>query len=257
MIVRLRDIFWLGFFSLVLLAWGWLYLMNLNAGVSLTGQPGLWLETLRTLCNGPGAEGAGFGSVWAMWAGMSVAMMLPTFLPVLRAHQTLSDRLPAPQVSRLGLVGGYLAVWMGVSVFAALGQIALARAGLVDQLGATKSTAVEGGLLLMAGLWQFTDTKARCQSVCLTPMSFFLGRFRPGLSGGLLMGAELGLACVGCCWAIMALAFVGGVMNLAWMGLATLFMVFEKLPEVGGVLRLPAGVALTLAGIAVWLTAAI
>lgn len=257
MTVRLRDIFWLGFFALVLMAWGWLYLMNLSAGVSLTGQPGLLLETLLTLCNGPGAGSAGFGAVWAMWAGMSVAMMLPTFLPVLAAHQKLVDRLPAPTASRVGLVGGYLAVWLGVSVFAALAQIALSRAGLVNDLGAAQNAGLQGALLVMAGLWQFTNVKARCQSACLTPMSFFVGRFRAGLSGGLWMGGELGLYCVGCCWAIMALGFVGGVMNLAWMGLATLFMVFEKLPAVGGALRVPAGGLLTLAGLAVGLTAAL
>ncbi|MGP6088794.1 DUF2182 domain-containing protein [Antarctobacter jejuensis] len=257
MTIRLRDIFWLGFFALVLLAWGWLYLMNLNAGVSLTGRPGLWMETLRTLCNGPGAGAAGFAAIWAMWAGMSVAMMLPTFLPVLTAHQKLSNQLPAPMESRLGLVGGYLSVWLAVSVVAALAQISLSRAGLLDQLGAVQSALLQGGLLLLAGLWQFTDAKSRCQSVCLTPMSYFLGRFRPGLTGGLRMGAELGLACVGCCWAIMALGFVGGVMNLVWMGLATLFMVFEKLPAVGGMLRLPAGIALTFAGLAVWLAAVV
>jgi predicted metal-binding membrane protein len=128
---------------------------------------------------------------------------------------------------------------------------------LVDGLGVAQGVALQGGLLIVAGLWQFTGAKTNCQSVCLTPMSYFLGRFRPGASGGARMGLELGLYCVGCCWAIMALGFVGGVMNLAWMGLATVFMVLEKLPEVGHVLRLPAGALLTVGGLSLWAVAMI
>jgi predicted metal-binding membrane protein len=255
MTFRLQDIFWLGFFALVLLAWAGLYLMSFDAGVDLFGRPGLWAETLRALCTGPQAGAAQGLAVWAMWAGMSVAMMLPTFVPVLVTHQRVSGRLDDPAASRLGLVGGYLAVWLGFSVLAAAGQIGLSRAGLVDGLGVAQGAALQGGLLIVAGLWQFTGAKSRCQTVCLTPMAYFLGRFRPGALGGARMGLELGAYCVGCCWAIMALGFVGGVMNLAWMGLATLFMVLEKLPEVGQGLRRPAGALLTVGGLSLWAVA--
>jgi predicted metal-binding membrane protein len=129
--------------------------------------------------------------------------------------------------------------------------VVLSRVGLLDDFGAATGAGLQGALLIGAALWQVSPVKTRCQSVCLSPMAYFLGRFRPGLRGGLRMGAEIGLACLGCCWAIMALGFVGGVMNLAWMGLATVFMVLEKLPGVGHALRLPAGLLLGAAGLAV------
>lgn len=252
MTVQLRDIFWLGFFALVLTGWGFLYAMSLEVGVDIFGRPGMWAETLRALCIGPEAGAAHWAAVWAMWAGMSVAMMLPTFVPVLVTHQRFAGRLSDPVASRLGLVGGYLAVWLGFSLLAATGQVGLSRAGLLDELGVAQGAALQGGLLVLAGVWQFTGAKTNCQTVCLTPMSYFLGRFRPGGLGGARMGVELGVYCVGCCWAIMLLGFVGGVMNLAWMGLATLFMVLEKLPEVGHGLRRPAGALLTIGGLSLW-----
>ena len=82
-------------------------------------------------------------------------------------------------------------------------------------------------------------------------MSYFLGNWRTGAVGGLRMGLGLGAFCVGCCWGFMALGFVGGVMSLLWMGLATLFMVIEKLPQIGHYVTKPAGVALILGGTAV------
>jgi predicted metal-binding membrane protein len=156
-----------------------------------------------------------------------------------------------------GLVAGFLAVWAGFALLAAGAQVALSRVGLLDDFGAASSAGLQGALLIGAALWQVSPVKTRCQSVCLSPMAFFLGRFRPGLRGGLRMGFEIGLTCLGCCWAIMALGFVGGVMNLAWMGLATVFMVLEKLPGVGHVLRLPAGVVLAGAGLAVLVSAVV
>ncbi|MBV7392739.1 DUF2182 domain-containing protein [Mameliella sediminis] len=247
-----QDIFWLGLFALVLAAWAALYAMALGSGLDVLGRPGLGAEALLALCSGPSAGFAGAAVVWAMWAGMGVAMMLPTFVPVLTTHQKIATRMADAMASRLGLVAGYMGIWLGFSLLAAAAQIALSRAGLLDDFGAARGSAVQGGLLILAGLWQFTAFKSRCQSVCLTPMAYFMGRFRPGAGGGLWMGAELGLACVGCCWAIMALGFVGGVMNLAWMGLATLFMVLEKLPAAGALVRRPAGGVLIVSGLALW-----
>ncbi len=252
--VTLRDVFWLGLFSTIVLAWSALYLMNLEIGLDVFGRPGLWAQTLRALCIGPDAGIVGWLTVWAMWAVMGVAMMLPTLVPTLATYDRFAARLEAPLAGQGGVVLGFLAVWAGFSVLAAMAQVGLSYADLLDDWGAASSTMLQGGLLLGAGAWQFTNTKMRCQSACLSPMSYFLGRFRAGFGGGLRMGVELGLYCLGCCWAIMALGFVGGVMNLAWMGLATLFMVFEKLPGLGQALRLPAGWALTISGLAVLAT---
>jgi len=146
----------------------------------------------------------------------------------------------------MGLVGGYLLVWVGFSVFAAAAQMILFQAGLLDPFGQSLSTALSGILLLGAGIYQFSPLKEACLSKCRRPLTFFMqhwdeGPFRNGL--------RLGAVCIGCCWALMLLAFVGGVMNLAFMGLATLIMVFEKLPELGRFITRPLGVALCGAGV--------
>ncbi len=123
-------------------------------------------------------------------------------------------------------------------------------------LGIATSHWVTAGLLIAVGAFQFTRAKEVCHGVCHAPMMYFLGHWRTGFAGGLRMGLALGAFCVGCCWGFMALGFVGGVMSLLWMGLATLFMVFEKLPQIGHRLLKPAGVALLGAGTFVGLQAA-
>lgn len=107
------------------------------------------------------------------------------------------------------------------------------------------------GLLGAAGLFQFTRVKEICHGVCHSPMGYFLGHWRTGFGGGMRMGLGLGGFCIVCCWGVMALGFVGGMMSLLWMGLATVFMVLEKLPQIGLLIRKPLGGALILAGLGV------
>lgn len=246
-----RDIFWLGFFGCVLAAWAALYLMTLGAGVDLLGRAGMWGEALAALCTGTEASVAGVAAVWGMWGAMSVAMMGPTLVPMLATYQRFAGRVARPVAGQVGIVLGFLGVWLAFSILAAAAQVALSRAGLVDARGVA-ATGLQGGLLLLAGAWQFSAAKMRCQSACLSPMSYFIGRFREGLGGGLNMGLEMGRDCLGCCWAIMALGFVGGVMNLAWMGVATVLMVLEKLPGIGQAVRVPLGILFCVSGVAVW-----
>lgn len=248
--MALRDISWLAFYSLVLGAWALLYAMALGSGAGAFGGSGAFADVLATLCAGPGAQGAGILGLWTMWAVMGAAMMLPTLFPMLTTYRSFAARLGSAEAGWWGIVLGYGTVWLGFAGLAALVQMALAKAGLVDRFGAATMVWFQGILLIVAGSYQLSQAKMTCQSACLSPMSYFLGRFRPGMVGGLRMGGEQGLWCVGCCWAIMALGFAGGVMNLAWMGLATLFMVLEKLPQIGVLLRRPAGIVLVLSGLA-------
>jgi predicted metal-binding membrane protein len=118
-------------------------------------------------------------------------------------------------------------------------------------LGIPNSTLFAGGLLIVVGLFQFTRAKEVCHGVCHSPMNYFLGHWQTGYFGGLKMGLGLGAFCVGCCWGFMALGFVGGVMSLLWMGLATFFMVIEKLPQIGHYVTKPMGAILIAAGAAV------
>jgi predicted metal-binding membrane protein len=120
-------------------------------------------------------------------------------------------------------------------------------------LGIPNSTLFAAALLIIVGLFQFTRAKEICHGVCHSPMNYFLSHWQTGFVGGLKMGLGLGAFCVGCCWGFMALGFVGGVMSLLWMGLATFFMVIEKLPQIGHYVTKPMGAILIAAGVGILL----
>lgn len=146
------------------------------------------------------------------------------------------------------LCAGYLAVWAIYSMLMAIAQRRLAAADLLTDLGVSTSLALSSLLLAAAGLYQFSGIKHACLSRCRSPMAYFLSHWRDGSLGAFRMGLHHGAICVGCCWALMALAFVGGTMNLVWMGLAMVFMVVEKLAA-GRWLTLPMGVVLLMAAV--------
>ena len=233
-----HRIFWLGLYGLILAAWGGVWAMDRGLSAWRGLPPDLW----RTLCEG--AANAAIGPLLAMWALMVAAMMLPSALPAIRTYLELP-------VERFGtaLVAGYLAVWAGAAVLGAGAQSLLARAGLLDGTGASLSAWLTGALLIGAGLYQFSAFKAACLAKCRMPLTRFMELWAPGRSAALRMGLRMGADCLGCCWALMALAFVGGTMNLMWMGAATLLMTLEKLPGPGRHLTAPVGVALVAGGI--------
>jgi len=127
----------------------------------------------------------------------------------------------------------------------------LLKLGLINLLGVLNSLLIASIFLIIVGCFQFTWIKNTCHAVCHSPFTFFLKNWRLGFRGGFLMGSGLGLYCVGCCWGFMILGFVGGTMNLLWMGLATLLMVLEKLPQIGAYLAKPIGVTLILIGLSI------
>jgi predicted metal-binding membrane protein len=194
---------------------------------------------------------ANFWPLFWMWAVMMAAMMLPTMVPTMRSYEDLMQSATGTRAGWLGVVLGYGIVWVGFAAIITAVQLALLFGGVVDMLGIAKSPFVSGILLIVVGAFQFSRTKELCHGVCHSPAMYFLGHWRTGFSGGLRMGLGLGVFCVGCCWGFMSLGFVGGVMSLLWMGLATLFMVFEKLPQIGHKLMKPMGVVLILGGMAV------
>jgi predicted metal-binding membrane protein len=239
--VSARAILWPVFFGGVLAAWAALWAMGQQArALSVYGA-----EFWAALC---GAGEVGFGPLAGMWALMAAAMMVPTMVPALR---TFLD-LPAPAGGAgqaMALSAGYLSVWLGASLgFAGL-QLGLARAGLVAPDGRSLSLLLTSGLFVIAGAYQFSRFKSACLSRCRAPLTLFLSHWRPGVRPALTMGLRMGADCLGCCWALMALAFVGGMANLLWMGLATALMVLEKLPEIGRPLTRPLGWVLLVAGV--------
>jgi predicted metal-binding membrane protein len=238
---------WLALFGLILGAWVMLYAMALPADLRQSARI-FGAEFWESLCLVT-PDAAGFGRVVLMWALMAAAMMAPTALP---AFATYEDLGRSTQTRFGALVAGYLAVWLGFSVLAGALQMALFSAGLVSAFGDSLSVWLSAGLLMVAGLYQFSGVKEACLSKCRAPLTFFMAHWD---EGPLRNGLRLGLVCLGCCWALMLLAFVGGVMNIAFMGLATLIMVIEKLPHYGRLLTRPLGVVLVMAGIFVALRA--
>lgn len=227
---------WLALFGLILCAWVTLYAMALPADLRESARF-LGAEFWESLCTVT-PDAAGFGRVVLMWALMAAAMMAPTALP---AFATYDDLGRSTQTRFGALVAGYLVVWLGFSVLAGALQMALFGAGLVSAFGDSLSVWLSAGLLMVAGLYQFSPVKEACLSKCRAPLTFFMAHWD---EGPLRNGVRLGLVCLGCCWALMLLAFVGGVMNIAFMGLATLIMVIEKLPAYGRLLTRPLGVVL-------------
>ncbi len=251
-----RSTLWLGFFAIVLLSWVWMYMMSVGMDLDLLGRPGEMGNRMRFM--DPRMPMympmANFGPLFVMWAAMMAAMMLPTLVPTLRSYEDLIVSADGSRAGWVGVLLGYFIVWVAFAALIAGVQLALLFGGVVDMLGIAKSRWFAVALLLAVGLFQFTRAKEICHGVCHSPMTYFLGHWRTGFAGGLKMGLGLGAFCVGCCWGFMALGFAGGVMNLAWMGLATLFMVVEKLPQVGHIVTKPMGFALILGAgvVAVW-----
>lgn len=247
--MRARQLLWPAYFGLILAAWAALWAV----GHQLHGFAGCGPETWRALCR-PGAADLAYAPLAAMWALMAAAMMAPTFVPALRGFLDLPAPAGAPREAA-GLIAGYLAVWLGASLgFAAL-QRGVAGTGLLAPDGRSLSDPLTAGLLLGAGLYQFSRFKSACLSRCRAPLSLFIAQWRPGPGPAFGIGLRLGADCLGCCWALMLLAFVGGMTNLLFMGLATLVMVLEKLPEIGRPLTRPLGFALLISGAVVALGA--
>jgi predicted metal-binding membrane protein len=186
-----------------------------------------------------------------MWWIMMVAMMTPSAAPMIllyaRAtrHAQADRRLQPGVVPTAAFAGGYLIAWLGFSVAATLLMWLLERSGALSATRMASTGAwLSGCLLVAAGLYQFSSLKNACLSVCRAPADFLSRHWRPGASGALRMGMEHGAFCVGCCWALMALLFVGGVMNILWVAILTLLVLAEKVSLQGRWVSRVAGVAL-------------
>jgi predicted metal-binding membrane protein len=170
--------------------------------------------------------------LFVMWMVMMVAMMLPSAAPMILMFAAVSrnrrlHQRPYVPVAVFGL--GYLAVWSGFSVVATLAQWLLHREALLSAMMVSSSALLGGVLLLLAGFFQFTPLKRHCLTHCRAPLEFITAHWREGWGGAFLMGLEHGLFCAGCCWALTALLFVLGVMNLLWIAVLTVLVGLEKI----------------------------
>jgi predicted metal-binding membrane protein len=198
---------------------------------------------------------------WVMWAVMMVAMMIPSAAPMILTFATLNRRRRAQQglfVPTTVFVLGYLLVWGGFSVVATLAQWGLHTGALLSPMIVITSPIVGGLLLMAAGIFQWTPLKSTCLTQCRSPLGFVMTEWREGIWGALVMGLRHGSYCVGCCWILMALLFVAGVMNLLWVAAIAIFILVEKALPRGALVGRVAGGVFLLAGLVLlgqrWLT---
>lgn len=230
------------------LCWAWLGKMIWDMGaMPMQGAAGS-LSSVR-----PGYV------VWLvlMWLVMMAAMMLPSALPMTLAFADVSsgqDRRSSVQ-SVVAFILGYVGAWAAFSLGAAVGQMWLEQTAVWSSMAmALKIEAMAGGVLIAAGVYQWTPLKHVCLKKCRSPFGFLATEWRDGLAGAVVMGWRHGLFCVGCCWALMALLFVAGVMNTLWIIALTLLVVVEKVAPYGDLIARLTGLGLALAG--AWLALA-
>ncbi len=178
----------------------------------------------------------------AMWAVMMIGMMLPSASPMILSYRSFIES-GALNGSTSVFTAGYLVAWTGFAVLAAAAQWALHNVALVSPMGVA-TTPVAGVLLAGAGVFQFTKLKQACLGKCRTPLGFLMTQWRDGIRGALVMGLRHGVYCVACCWALMVLLFVLGVMNLVWVAVLAAIVLVEKVAPRGDVLTRVLGAGL-------------
>jgi predicted metal-binding membrane protein len=251
---RDRTIVLSGLVGVTILAW--IYMFYLAGSMGDTSSMG----NMGTAMASPHMETwepVDLALAFVMWVVMMVAMMVPSASPMILMYGTLRRRQhnqesPMAAISTFSL--GYLTSWAAFSLLATLAQWALHSAALLSPMGQTTSSVLGGALLLAAGVFQWTSLKHACLSRCRTPLGFLLNEWREGARGAFVMGVRHGTFCVGCCWLLMALLFVAGVMNLLWVAFIAAFVLVEKVSPNGKWVSLASGCVLTGAG--VWTMAA-
>ncbi|MBC7983582.1 MAG: DUF2182 domain-containing protein [Candidatus Obscuribacterales bacterium] len=227
--------------ALTLIAW--LYIWR-GAGMGMTALAMTTLALFPHLTPEPMPDMVMPPITWfnvvAMWWVMMIAMMTPSAAPLVllygrvMRHATAQDKTAATYIPTAFLAAGYLLVWLLFSTVATALQYALQRADLISQMMLwSQSAALSAAVLAIAGLYQLSPLKHACLQHCRGPIQFLTQHMRKGNIGALLMGIEHGTWCVGCCWMLMTLLFVGGVMNLVWIALLALLVIVEKLTPSG------------------------
>ena len=212
-----EERFYILFGLLALIALSWTYLIAWD--MPMMAAPAHW-------------TGGHFLALFIMWAVMMVAMMVPSALPMILLYSGSVKKAQAEGGSLAPVavfLGGYLVVWTLFSFFAAALQWGLHQAALLSPMMVSASAWLTSGLLVMAGLYQMSPQKEVCLRFCQHPVLFITKHWRTGHLGALRMGFLHGGFCVGCCWALMALLFAGGVMNLLWVALIAIYVLVEKI----------------------------
>jgi predicted metal-binding membrane protein len=243
--------------AIAALAWG--YVLWLAADMDMGGMD---MDGFRMIPAGIGIMAPAdapwsaieFAFVFAMWVVMMVGMMAPSAAPMLLMYARVGrhGRAEGKPLAATGwFAAGYVLAWIGFSLAATLVQWLVERAALLDSRMASASNLFGGIVLIAAGVYQWTPLKDVCLAQCQTPLQFLMrhGGFRSDVAGCLLLGLRHGAYCVGCCWVLMALLFVGGVMNVLWIAALALLVLLEKLTPFGRWVARAAGIACVAAGV--------
>ena len=232
----------LGLVAVIIAAWAYLLA---GAGMSMHEMNGM----LMPMRSEPWTIGYA-ALVLAMWAVMMAAMMLPSAAPMILFYGTIARARRARGELAVGsgvFTGGYLLVWAAFSLAAVGLQFGAEQAALLSPMMEMTSIGLSGALLIAAGVYQWTPLKQACLRRCRSPLEFVMTQWREGMRGAFTMGLKHGAYCLGCCWLLMLLLFVGGVMNFAWIAGLALFVLIEKLAPAGHWIGRAAG-----AGLIVW-----
>ena len=207
----------------------WLYMLNMSPGIGgiITGE------------SSPCMMQWGLTDVFllfVMWSVMMMAMMLPSAMPMFlmfaSVHRLRMDCRDPIKINT-AFISGYIFVWIVYSAAATMAQWGFHAASMMSHTMVITSPLVGGVLLITAGVFQWTPFRDSCMTKCRSPLGFFMTEWRKGKRGALIMGLRFGVFCVGCCWLLMTLSLVLGVMNLLWMAALTVYMVVER-SSVGG-----------------------
>jgi predicted metal-binding membrane protein len=239
---------WGGLGALSALAWWYLWRMPSGAGASMDAMAGMAMMPGMSMAS-PWSP----GQLWLtflMWAVMMVAMMLPSTAPMVAMYARVAQGRSASARVRVWLfAGGYLAAWIVFSAAATVAQAALNQAAMLT--GAMRVAPLMGGVILaLAGAYQLSPLKRGCLRHCQSPIGFLMSHWRDGSVGAAAMGLRHGAFCVGCCWMLMTLLFVAGVMNLLWVAVLTAFVLIERATSWGETLAAISGFALIAGGLA-------
>ncbi|MFI4974171.1 MAG: DUF2182 domain-containing protein [Caulobacterales bacterium] len=219
------------------LAWAWLYWQARAMAPSTPAMSGMGAMAAMPAMGPAPMSLAYFANAFVMWTLMMVAMMLPSAAPMILLYARVAGGARAKGgalAPTLLFAGVYLLVWAAFSLVAAAAQTGLAAAGAISATRlALGDGRIAGVLLLAAGAYQLTPLKHACLGQCRAPLRFVMQHWRPGWRGALMLGLRHAAYCVGCCWALMALLFVGGVMSLAWVAILALIVLAEKVAPLG------------------------
>ena len=240
-------------------ALAWAYVLWLAADMDMGGMD---MSGFRMVPAGIGMmapaaapwTGVEFTLVFVMWAVMMIGMMAPSAAPMILLYARVGRQGKSagkPLAATGWFVGGYFLAWVGFSLAATLVQWVLERAALLDSRMASANLLLGGVVLIAAGVYQWTPIKNACLAQCQTPFRFLMshGGFRSTVPGCLRLGLLHGTYCIGCCWVLMALLFVVGVMNVLWIAALALLVLLEKLTPWGRSVARIAGVACIAAGV--------